>query len=204
MIGASPTSLLLRGGRIDHEEVVSEGAVSVDNGDMASTPDPSRVSYRDRLRAIRALRSGVRDGRLSEVTFGGRVRAALDARRRADLDAVVGDLPPRGFWARADAAIQAWWDRLFGPGDAAPLDVRLPPAPGRYVIGRDTACDLRLTNDSVSRRHAMLTSVDGNWMVVDLGSTNGTRINGWRLQVQTPLRPGDTLDLGLQRLRIVA
>ncbi|WP_173079076.1 DUF1707 and FHA domain-containing protein [Phytohabitans rumicis] len=170
------------------------------------TPDPEqlRASHRDRLRAIRALRSSAREGRLSEITFVSRVRMALDARRRGELDAVVGDLPPRGFWARADVAIQRWWESIVGPRAAAPIDLRLPPAPGFYVIGRDTHCDLRLTDDSVSRRHAMLTSVDGQWMVVDLGSTNGTRVNGWRLQVQTPLRPGDVLDLGLQRLRIVS
>ena len=171
---------------------------------MTPEPEQMRVSHRDRLRALKALRSGAREGRLSEITFISRVRLALDARRHGDLNAVVGDLPPRGFWARADAAIQGWWDSVFGPRPATPIDLRLPPAPGHYVIGRDNGCDLRLSDDSVSRRHAMLTSVDGQWMVVDLGSTNGTRINGWRLQVQTPLRPGDVLDLGLQRLRILA
>jgi FHA domain/Domain of unknown function (DUF1707) len=176
----------------------------VDNEVMTADPEQARVSHRDRLRAVRALRDGAREGRMSEVTFLHRLRVVIDARRRRDLDAAVGDLPPAGLWARAEAAVQTWWDRVFGPRGAALLDLRLPPAPGRYVIGRDFGCDLRLAHDSVSRRHAMLTSVGGQWMVVDLGSTNGTRINGWRLQVQTPLRPGDILDLGLQRLRVVA
>ncbi|BCB84302.1 DUF1707 and FHA domain-containing protein [Phytohabitans suffuscus] len=172
---------------------------------MTADPEQARVSHRQRLRAVRALRDSAREGRLSDVTFLHRLRVVIDARRRRDLDAAVGDLPPAGLWARAELAFQGWWDRTFGPRPAAAqLDLRLPPAPGRYVIGRDFACDLRLTHDSVSRRHAMLTSVDGQWMVVDLGSTNGTRVNGWRLQVQTPLRPGDQLDLGLQRLRVVA
>jgi hypothetical protein len=171
---------------------------------MTADPEQARVSHRDRLRAVRALRDSAREGRLSDVTFISRLRVVIDARRRRDLQAVVGDLPPAGWWARAEAALQTWWDRTFPPRAASPLDLRLPPAPGRYVIGRDFGCDLRLTDDSVSRRHAMLTSVEGQWMVVDLGSTNGTRINGWRLQVQTPLRPGDVLDLGLQRLRVVA
>ncbi|GAA4468183.1 DUF1707 and FHA domain-containing protein [Phytohabitans houttuyneae] len=171
---------------------------------MAADPKQARVSHRERLRAARALRDSAREGRLSDVTFLHRLRVVIDARRRRDLDAAVGDLPPAGWWARAEVAFQGWWERTFGPRQAAQLDLRLPPAPGRYVIGRDFECDLRLTHDSVSRRHAMLTSVGGQWMVVDLGSTNGTRINGWRLQVQTPLRPGDLLDLGMQRLRVVA
>lgn len=170
---------------------------------MTADPEQARVSHRDRRRAVRALRDSAREGRLSDVTFLHRLRVVIDARRRRDLDAAVGDLPPPGLLARAEQAFQGWWERTFG-SRVTLLDLRLPPAPGRYVIGRDYECDLRLTHDSVSRRHAMLTSVDGQWMVVDLGSTNGTRINGWRLQVQTPLRPGDVLDLGLQRLRVVA
>lgn len=162
------------------------------------------MSHRDRQRAVRALREGARKGWLSEVTLLHRLRVVVDARRRRELDAAVRDLPAPSLWARAEKVFQGWWARTFGGRPAALLDLRLPPAPGRYVIGRDYECDLRLTHDSVSRRHAMLTSVDGQWMVVDLGSTNGTRINGWRLQVQTPLRPGDVLDLGLQRLRVVA
>jgi len=171
---------------------------------MTGDPEEVRVSHRERLRAVRALRDSAREGRLSDVTFIHRLRVVIDARRRRDLDAAVRDLPPAGLWARAEAAFQTWWERTFGPRQATQLDLRLPPAPGRYVIGRDYGCDLRLAHDSVSRRHAMLTSVGGQWMVVDLGSTNGTRINGWRLQVQTPLGPGDVLDLGLQRLRVVA
>ncbi|MFC0532555.1 FHA domain-containing protein [Phytohabitans kaempferiae] len=170
---------------------------------MTADPEQARVSHRDRLRAVKALRESAREGRLSDLTFMSRLRVVVDARRRRDLQSAVSDLPPAGLWARAEAAFQAWWERTFARPGGIPLDLRLPPAPGRYVIGRDYGCDLRLTDDSVSRRHAMLTSVDGQWMVVDLGSTNGTRINGWRLQVQTPLRPGDVLDLGLQRLRVV-
>jgi hypothetical protein len=177
---------------------------SVDNGAMTADPEKARVSHRERLRAVRTLRNSAREGRLSDVTFVHRLRVVIDARRRRDLESVVDDLPRAGFWARAEVAFQGWWERTFAPRRVALLDLRLPPAPGRYVIGRDYECDLRLTHDSVSRRHAMLTSVEGQWMVVDLGSTNGTRINGWRLQVQTPLRPGDVLDLGTQRLRVVA
>lgn len=171
---------------------------------MTVRPDQARVSHRDRLRAAKALRRGARQGRLSDVTLWDRLDVVFDARRRRDLDAALADLGTGRLWARAASVLRRWWDRVFARRRTEVLDVRLPPAPGCYLIGRDGSCDLRLADDSVSRHHAMLTSMGEQWMVVDLGSTNGTRLNGWRLQVQSPLRAGDVLDLGLQRLRIRA
>jgi pSer/pThr/pTyr-binding forkhead associated (FHA) protein len=63
------------------------------------------------------------------------------------------------------------------------------------VIGRSRSCDLVLRDDSVSRRHLMLT-VDGDHVLVtDLGSTNGTLLNG-RWITEAEARPGDVLQLG--------
>ncbi|WP_281901856.1 DUF1707 and FHA domain-containing protein [Phytohabitans aurantiacus] len=166
-----------------------------------------RISHRERQDAVRALRDGARDGRLSEVTFVTRLRMALEARRRSELKAVVGDLPARGVLARARMLLDRATRSLSRPAVAAAvpeMQLRLPPAPGSYVIGRDNACDLRLADDTVSRRHAVLTGNDGQWTLSDLGSTNGSRINGWKLQAPSPVRPGDVVDLGSQRLRIVS
>lgn len=171
---------------------------------MTVSPDQIRVSQRERLRAVETLRRGARDGRLSDLTLSDRLDMVLDARSRGDLHAALGDLRADPLWVRAASAVRRWRGRVLARRRRVPLDVRLPPAPGCYIIGRDDDCDLRLTDDSVSRSHAMLTSVGDHWMVADLGSTNGTRLNGWRVQVQSPVRPGDVLDLGLQRLRIVA
>ena len=176
----------------------------VDNEAMTVDRERARVSHRDRLWAVRALRNGARTGRLSEQTFMHRLQIVNDARRRRELHAAVADLPPVGVFARVEAAVRARWSRLFRRRADAVFDVRLPPAPGRYVIGRDARCDLRLTHNSVSRRHAVLYPVDGQWMLVDLGSTNGTRLNGWRLRKRAPVHPGDVVALGGQRLRIVA
>lgn len=171
---------------------------------MTVDREQARVSHRDRLWAVRALRNGARMGRLSEHTFMNRLQIVHEARRRRELQAVVADLPPAGIFARAVAAVQARWSRVFRRSTRAVFDVQLPPAPGRYVIGRDARCDLRLTHNTVSRRHAVLVPVDGQWTLVDLGSTNGTRINGWRLKRRAPVHPGDVVDLGGQRVRIVA
>jgi pSer/pThr/pTyr-binding forkhead associated (FHA) protein len=68
----------------------------------------------------------------------------------------------------------------------------------RVAIGRGSACDLRLPDASVSGRHASIRANGAQWTVVDEGSTNGTRLNGERIAVQSPrrLETGDVLLLG--------
>jgi pSer/pThr/pTyr-binding forkhead associated (FHA) protein len=73
-----------------------------------------------------------------------------------------------------------------------------PPAmdPGeRRVLGRANTCDYAIADPTVSTRHAELVRTDDGWLVRDLGSLNGTRVNGW-LANEEPLHPGDTLALG--------
>jgi pSer/pThr/pTyr-binding forkhead associated (FHA) protein len=48
----------------------------------------------------------------------------------------------------------------------------------------------------VSRWHASLQRASGGWLISDLGSTNGTRINGWRVSKPMPVRPGDLVSFG--------
>jgi predicted component of type VI protein secretion system len=62
-------------------------------------------------------------------------------------------------------------------------------------IGRENAA-LILADGEVSRRHAVIRPVQGGLEVVDLGSTNGTRVNGSRITGPTVIRPGDVLQLG--------
>ncbi|MBY5163987.1 FhaA domain-containing protein [Salsipaludibacter albus] len=66
---------------------------------------------------------------------------------------------------------------------------------GRYTIGRLATCDLPVDSTTVSREHAALLKRNDTWWVVDLGSTNGTRVNGVRAS-EHPVRPGDTLKVG--------
>lgn len=68
---------------------------------------------------------------------------------------------------------------------------------GTTVLGRDVGCDVQLRDDAVSRRHLRLT-LDDQWTltVLDLGSTNGSQLNGLPLQEAESLRNGDTLLIG--------
>jgi len=143
-----------------------------------------------RHRLARTLNAAYAEGLLSEETlthrldvlFGGEL---IDPRR------LVGDLtqrvPRRRRPKRGDA------------GTLLALD--WSGAQEELVIGRDPNCDLVLADDTVSRTHALLTFRDGAWIIRDLESTNGTRLNGQYVG-RCRLAPGDQLALGNQRLRI--
>ncbi len=68
------------------------------------------------------------------------------------------------------------------------------------VVGRHPACDTRLDSLRVSRHHCCLTQENGEVFVRDLGSTNGIRINGQRVETGR-LRPGDELSIAHIRYR---
>lgn len=68
------------------------------------------------------------------------------------------------------------------------------------IIGRDPGCDVRLDHYSVSRRHARLFRTETAWFISDLGSTNGTIVNGSRI-TEKWLKPGDVVRLGAYKVR---
>lgn len=63
------------------------------------------------------------------------------------------------------------------------------------TLGRLATCDVTIDDRTVSREHAALVRRGGEWWIVDLGSTNGTMVNGTRAAEQ-PLNPGDRIQLG--------
>ena len=79
-------------------------------------------------------------------------------------------------------------------------DKRTVLSGSRLLIGRSRDCDITIDDPNVSRRHAELRNEDGRWLVTDLGSTNGVKLNGRRVE-EAALEPGDELTLGLARLR---
>ncbi|CAM4182297.1 FHA domain-containing protein [Corallococcus exiguus] len=64
------------------------------------------------------------------------------------------------------------------------------------TIGRQEGNTIRLTERNVSRRHARLVRLNGHVVLEDLGSYNGTRINGERVAGQLPLKEGDLIQIG--------
>jgi pSer/pThr/pTyr-binding forkhead associated (FHA) protein len=66
-------------------------------------------------------------------------------------------------------------------------------APGVTTIGRSEDSDIVLADREVSRRHAQIRNEAGSYVLVDLGSTNGTMVNGVRVERSIPLRSGDLI-----------
>ncbi len=90
--------------------------------------------------------------------------------------------------------------RVSAPG--CPVrDVALDGRP--LTIGRATDVELVLVDPMTSRRHARLSSRGGRLVLSDLGSTNGTRVNGEAIR-EAVVGPGDRIEVGATRLEIVA
>ena len=83
-------------------------------------------------------------------------------------------------------------------------DKRLAVRDGETIVGRDEGCDIRFDDPSVSRRHARFLVQDDQITVEDLGSTNGTLVNGRRKTSAASLRPGDTIRIGSVKARLDA
>ena len=69
-------------------------------------------------------------------------------------------------------------------------------------IGRAETCEINPKDDYLSQFHARLFPRDGGWFIEDLGSTNGTLLNGVRVSAAQQLRAGDVIDIGAVRLKV--
>jgi DNA-binding winged helix-turn-helix (wHTH) protein len=78
----------------------------------------------------------------------------------------------------------------------------LPLADGEHIAGRDVECSLVIDATTVSRRHARITVVAGTATIEDLGSTNGTHVNGTRISAPTRLVLGNEVALGTELLQV--
>lgn len=81
-------------------------------------------------------------------------------------------------------------------------DERFELKPEQLIAGRSRNCDVSVKDPSVSRRHAHLTPRGGKILVQDLGSSNGTFVNGERVEGTAELAGGDVLALGDAELQV--
>ncbi|OPX80910.1 MAG: Glycogen accumulation regulator GarA [Pelotomaculum sp. PtaB.Bin013] len=88
-------------------------------------------------------------------------------------------------------AVYARLQVIAGPETGRIINVRAVP----QVIGRHSGCDIVLSDSSVSRRQARLERIRGRFTITDLGSTNGTWVNGFRIMSKV-LEPGDEVAMG--------
>jgi pSer/pThr/pTyr-binding forkhead associated (FHA) protein len=75
----------------------------------------------------------------------------------------------------------------------------------KVTLGRMPECELALADPNASRRHAEVRrGADSTWLVADLGSTNGTKVNGLRISAPRQLENGDEITVGSTTVRFEA
>jgi hypothetical protein len=153
-----------------------------------------RPSHDTREHAVARLRAGYVEGRIGTDTLARRIEEALHSASHGELRGLTADLPapPQARLARLRALFRRPTVSLPDAGDLVSA---------RVLIGRSSGCQLVLADDTVSRRHAELRVEDGRWLLRDLGSSNGTWVNGRRV-MEAEVRPGDVLHLGGAELRL--
>ncbi|HEX6491810.1 MAG TPA: FHA domain-containing protein [Gaiellaceae bacterium] len=77
------------------------------------------------------------------------------------------------------------------------------PQGERTTIGRSPDCDIFLDDVTVSRKHAVLIEQDGEFLIEDLGSLNGTFVNRKRIEAAVRLESGDEVQIGKYRLSFI-
>lgn len=160
-----------------------------------------------RWRLGRTLRAAYAVGLLTQDTFTHRIDQLYGA-SRVDPEQLLGDLTFRTddgirehFRARI-GSVWRWRHRNQDEPEQLPLlGLDWTGSTPELLIGRSSSCDLVLHDPNVSRRHAQLFFREGRWILLDLRSTNGTYVNGVRVQ-RSELLPGDVLALGTEQLRV--
>ena len=145
---------------------------------------------RDRRRA--APRRVRHPGAARAQRRGGRLRRPEPGRPRPH-DGLLDLEPALGAAGRAGSAPPR-------RARCASTAARACSAPSGAVLGRSREADVQVDDPNVSRKHAEVRPSGASWTVRDLGSTNGVKVNGRRIQGAQSLRDGDTITLGTSEI----
>lgn len=188
--------------------------------------EPARRGRKARKEARQQARQLERARQAEARGRGPYPHAAHQAAHEAAQHAPAQQLPARQVHGRAGAPGSAS-PQPIGPTDGAPnLPPRMPErAAGRppsrlritagklagtsvplgrsaIVVGRAQSCSLVLDDDYASSRHARLFPTGDAWFVEDLGSTNGTFVNGQRISEPTQLALGQVIQIGQSTMEL--
>ena len=126
------------------------------------------------------------------------INSDMIGRRQHKTDEV--DLPPSPASRNTKRGRKEPWVLAIDSGIHAGDRLQLVP---EVRIGRSEACELVLDDDYVSSMHAVLSHLDqGGWFVKDLGSTNGTFVNGERISHPTTVGVNDIIRIGEVQMRL--
>ena len=163
-------------------------------------PGGGNVTVNDKpVRDMIALRAG------DSIGIGGIIAriAAMDAPRLAPIGGAPrmdpGDMGEDNGATRVRMAVPKFILR----GVSGPVFGKMYPVAGATVIGRAPECGIPVTVDEISRRHVELKPTQDGLSVEDLGSANGTYVNGQRVQ-KGFMKPGDELRLDAVRFILIA
>lgn len=98
----------------------------------------------------------------------------------------------------ADAKFKELFDFFHNPGEKTVNDPVVIPPDGKTVwtFGRGEGCDFVYSTPKVSRLHCKIEYIDSHYYLTDLGSTNGTYLNGRRIERKERLFTGDIIGIG--------
>ncbi|MHB1537345.1 MAG: FHA domain-containing protein [Solirubrobacteraceae bacterium] len=162
-----------------------------------------------RARIAQRLNAAYGVGLISDATLSHRLDALFSG-GLVEPRSLVGDISRRPARRGLAASVRRLTAAARSLRVAVTREPREPPmllaldwhvGSDELVLGRHPRCDFQLASPSASRRHAALRFRDGSWTLQDLGSRNGTRVNGELVQ-RCELRPGDVLELGGQRIEL--
>jgi hypothetical protein len=127
----------------------------------------------------------------------------------AEVPAVTADTPPpisqeTGASALVAPVIPLPTADFPPPVLTLPGGQRIELHEGHYVVGRHLECDIVISDSNVSRRHAEFVCAGRDVIVRDLGSTNGTKVNGVTVKGDQLLQHGDAIGFGTAQVRFEA